>query len=170
MTFFFFLAKAVASITTAAPPTTTYCDVFALPYEWMDVQTVIHCLRLSFYLHFIISSPPLLFSAEMMTSVRFGWKQSGEWCSPFSLLPQASIKGLRAPGSISTLCSSKNSSPPIGRFHTHCHYMSLPLDNLERATKKFSSASARDIDMGQVTNGQMHRQRRRPSIKQFLVS
>lgn len=60
--------------------------------------------------------------------------------------------------------------PWIVSFYPACLYVSLQVGNLERATEKFSSVSAWDIDMGRVTNGQMHRQQSRPSIKQFLVS
>lgn len=81
-------------------------NVLELSYEWMDIQTVTHRLLPSFH-HSFPSITIFFFLVEMMTSVSFGWKQSGEWCSSFSPLPQASIKGLRAPGSISTLCSSK---------------------------------------------------------------
>lgn len=60
--------------------------------------------------------------------------------------------------------------PWIVSFYPACLYVSLQLGNLERATEKFSSVSGWDIDIGRVTNGQMHRQQSRPSIKQFLVS
>lgn len=56
----FWGAKAVASIATAAPPTTTSCNVCALSYEWMDIQMVTHCCSCFIYILSFLS-PPFLF-------------------------------------------------------------------------------------------------------------
>lgn len=79
MTFFFGKGSCINHFCTPTPPLQLH-NVLALSYEWMDIQTVTHHPLLSFYLHFITPSPPFLFFflAEMMTSVSFGWKQSGE--------------------------------------------------------------------------------------------
>lgn len=49
----------------------------------------IHILSLLFFLY--------CFSAEMMTSVRFGWKQSQERCSPFFSIMSSFVQALRVP-------------------------------------------------------------------------
>lgn len=91
-----------------------------------------------FYLscyHFIYILLLLLFlycfSAEMMTFVGFGWKQSQERCSPFSLLRAASAEPSRHPASISTFCTSKilswivSDSGLFTQPACMCHYNSV---------------------------------------------
>lgn len=145
-------------------------SVHCLTSGWTSKWWHIAALVLSTFYHFFPLHSFFFFWQKWWPLYALDGNSQGNDVALFLYYHKLQSKSLRAPGSISTLCSSKNSSPPIGRFYTHCHYMSLPLDNLERATKKFSSASARDIDMGKVTNGRMHRQQGGPSIKQFLVS
>lgn len=119
--------------------------------------------------HFIYISPHYLFIycfLQMMSSVRCRRKESQQWCSSFSPLGAASQKPLRR----GTACVPVKTLPGVVSLHPAGLHVSLQLSNLERATEKFSSVSDWDIDMGWVTNGQMHRQQSRPSIKQFLVS
>lgn len=116
------------------------------------------------------------FSAQMMTTVGFGMETVTGAMSPYFSIMGAFIWALRAPAFNIHLLYLQNPAQDrqqvwaFTRLRPACLHVSLQLSNLERETEKFSSVSAWDIDMGRVTNGQMHRRQSRPSIKQFLVS